>query len=317
MILDPYGLLPAVTAGELRVLRQSTLGTADTCLKRLEYDLDPRIPYGTGEARAVGTGYHAGLECYYRWRQGEEVGGQCPTRDDSFAYSDPDLERFLMACIFAAAIEAFDREANTDGFQFDPESSRDRAVQKISRMLEEYFLSQRCYWPAGYEILAVEQEFLYPAPANRPGWAVKGTVDLILRDPNGWLIIVDHKTATRPWKKNKHEARQTNQPAWYLHHVRLLCTDPDTGEMPNVAFVFDVMTYDGKFERRPASRQGHEVAAVIVKAEHVMGLIERGGPYPPNVGSFLCSRRWCDHWLYCPFGEAMETGQGVPLPVAA
>lgn len=277
---DPYDLEPLVAAGKVKVLRQSTLGTADTCLHRLTYDLDASIPYATGEARAVGTAYHRGLEVYYRNRS---LGAA------------PDSVDF--ANILEQAQIAFKVESETPGFEW--QEGEPAALTKIERMLRSYFDEHR-YWPSDYEVLGVEHTFMHPF---YDGWIVKGTVDLILRDPTGWVVIVDHKSAKRPWKKGKESHRSTNQPSWYAHFVRRIF---DLDHAP--AFVFDVMTYGGEFERRPAVVGPQHVTAVLAKAANLTALIDQGGPYPPNVSSFLCDARWCDHWQRCPWGEAFDSG---------
>lgn len=284
---DPFNLEPQIAAGKLRVLRQSTIGTADTCLHRLEYDLDPNVAYSTGETRAVGTAYHRALECYYRDRQ---AGGPVKPTEEQTA-------RYLVE-----AFDSFDLEAQSPGFVW--QDGAPAAKSKIDRMLLSYFAND-CYWPDGYEVLGVEYTFLYEL---KPGWAVKGTTDLILRDPNGWVIIVDHKSAKRKWKKGKEGRDSTNQPAWYQHYVgRLFETD-------SVAFVFDIMTYDGEFERRPADVDEAWIHGVLAKAYTLTNLITAGGPFPPNTSSFLCDARWCDYWARCPWGAVFH-GQEVAVEI--
>lgn len=290
-LVDPHNLLPKLQAGEVRALRQSTLGTADTCLKRLEYDLDPTIPYATGEARAVGTAYHAGLEVYYTARH---------VFPGTLEPSDA-----LFKAMVAAAEEAFEFEATSAHFEW--QNGEDHARDTIIRMLGAYF-EQRCYWPPDYKVKGVEVEFILPSP--RPGWVHKGMIDLVVEDPNGWDIIDDHKTAGKKWRKAKEHPRTTNQPPWYMYHWSVL-----NGGISTVAFCFSVMTYAGDFERRVVPVEPHHVKAVLTKAEHVCGLVEQGGPYPPNTSSFLCDSRWCDHWAYCPWGEVFDGGIQAEVPV--
>lgn len=292
--LDPFGCEALVSSGQARVLRQSTIGTADTCLQRLEYDLDPSIPYGTGEGRANGTAYHAGLEWYYSTRMGN-------------GFFVPDASDLGMMSDFV--IETYDEEIRKGGESFRWDTDRDTALVKVFKMLDAYFANEH-YWPAEYEVVGVETTFMMPLDdIDFPSWVVKGTIDLVLRDPNGWLVVVDHKTAKRPWKKGKESHRSTNQPAWYVHWLRQLKAQQE------VAFVFDVMTYGGVFERRPTTVEQCHIDGVLKKAELVTRLIEQGGPYPPNVSSFLCSVQWCDHHFRCPFGEAFD--RDVPVTVTA
>lgn len=286
--LDPFGCEALVGAGKARILRQSTIGTADTCLQRLEYDLDPSVPYGTGEGRANGTAYHAGLEWYYKTR-----------KDHGIVIPDPD-DRLNMG---EFVVSVYDEEIAKGGDAFRWDTDRDQALAKVFKMLDAYFDGE-CYWPDEYEVHGVETTFMMPLrgiPYGRSDWVVKGTIDLVLKDPLGWLVVVDHKTAKRPWKKGKESHRSTNQPPWYTHWVRKLM------DQQEVAFVFDVMTYGCQFERRPTTVEQCHIDGVLKKAELVTGLIEQGGPYPPNTSSFLCSNQWCDHWDRCPFGESFDT----------
>lgn len=301
--LDPFGCEVLVSSGQARVLRQSTIGTADTCLQRLEYDLDPSIPYGTGEGRANGTAYHAGLQWYYDRRQSQ--GFFIPLTRDLMAMHD-----FVEA--------TYDDEIRKGGESFRWDTDRDTALAKVFKLVDTYLANEH-YWPAEYEVVGVEITFMMPLEGRFPlneqledsanVWVVKGTIDLVLRDPNGWLVVVDHKTAKRPWKKGKESHRSTNQPAWYVHWLRQLKAQQE------VAFVFDVMTYGGVFERRPTMVEQCHIDGVLKKAELVTRLIEQGGPYPPNVSSFLCSVQWCDHWNRCPFGGSFD--QAVPVTVTA
>src|SRR5690606_29992373 len=63
--------MATVTPVAINTMRQSTLGTADTCLHRLQYLFDPNVPRKGSVIRSIGTGYHAGIaEYYFRRRQG-------------------------------------------------------------------------------------------------------------------------------------------------------------------------------------------------------------------------------------------------------
>ena len=64
---DPENLLGPVKTGELEAIRQSTLAQLQVCGLRVGYDRRAAAEgrYSTGSARAIGTGYHAALECFY------------------------------------------------------------------------------------------------------------------------------------------------------------------------------------------------------------------------------------------------------------
>lgn len=262
----------------MRLMRQSLLGSADTCLRRAQYDIDPDRPRSTSEARAIGVGYHAGLEAYYRARQ---AGGPCA----------PDQEQ--LRSITEHAIRAFRAEIPDE---FTWETSQNDCELKVSSMLATYFGEQH-YWPDAYAVIAVEETFTAPWT---DGWDRHGTIDLALGGPDGWTYLVDHKTAGRRWPANKEHPRKNNQAPWYVRAWRDMTGDTQ------VRFVFDVMTYGGQFERRVSDPEPRHELAVLERARAVAVLLDAGIDLPGNPSSTLCSPRWCDHWSVCPYGGALE-----------
>ena len=103
--------------------------------------------------------------------------------------------------------------------------------------------------------------------------------------------------------------------AWYLAFWPTLWNSTQsTNDDVVVRFVFDIMTYDAKFERRWADRNAAEMQRCMDKASMVAQIVDNNGPFWPNQSHFLCDERWCDHWIRCPFGA----GQNVttdPTPV--
>lgn len=274
-VLDPRGV--AGTSPD-RILRQSTLGSFDVCHKRVEFDRDPSIPYGTGPNRAFGTAYHAGLEGWYQGQTREQINSM--------------------------VAEAFEREAtHIDDWGPDWTSATD-ALTHAGKLVLDYITCHGDDWLADHDVIGTEVTLFYPL--GNGGWSMRGTLDLVLcHRATGAHVIVDHKTARRPWKKGKETFRNTNQPAWYTFFWPLVWAEAHDGELPSdVTFVFDVMTQDSKFEHRPAPVTDAQREAVLLKASTACALIEAGGPYLPNMQSFLCSAQWCDHWQRCPFGEA-------------
>lgn len=279
---DPHDLLPRIREGELRSLSYSKITTADKCLTALEFSLDRRIPYVTDQTRATGTAYHAGLEAFYE------------TRDvETFPY------------MLGAAEEALTKEAESLGFEWDEGEGFEEAFGRVQTMLGHY-IEDTCYWPDGFHLVGNEIEFILPF---REGWAARGILDRAFTD-GATLYLVDDKSAKKPWKRHKESHRNTPQPAWYVHWARSIW--PEFAGLP-VRFVFDVMTLDGQFERREAPVQPAHIEGCLGKADRVMDLIDAGGPYPPNVSSFLCSAKWCDHWSYCPFGAAFDGDEAITV----
>jgi len=229
-------------------MRQSTLGNADACLRRMQYDLEtPRTEYHSGSVRAVGTAYHAGLETYYRARLSGGPWG---------------LDRSLLD-----AWNSFADEVARAGerFLWDEEKfpTADLARERIETMVTTYFEAGH-QWPDEFEVLGVE------VPFDLPFWGDHvraGTMDLVLRDPAGFVIGVDHKTAGRAWPKGKEHPRKNNQAPWYT--AALIELYPGA---PGYRFVFDVMTYAGRFERPISDPDDGHRAATSAKAAMYSGV---------------------------------------------
>lgn len=285
-VLDPRGV--AGTSPD-RIIRQSTLGSFDVCHKRVEFDRDPNIGYGTGPHRAFGTAYHAGLEAYYEGMRTGLEGNPLPSRT-----------------ITEAVGEAFTRESQHISTWEPDWTSANEAVGHVLHLVLEYITKDGgTYWLFDHDVVATEVTLFYPL--GDTGWAMKGTLDLVLRNRDtGAHVIVDHKTARRPWKKGKELFKNTNQPAWYTLFWPLVWAEANGGEVVDTSFWFDVMSHDGRLEHRQAPVTEAQRAAVLEKASAACRLIDNGGPYLPNTQSFLCSKQWCDHWDRCPFGAAVS-----------
>lgn len=288
--LDPHGVLPAIEAGTVRVLRQSNIGTGDVCGKRLQYELDPDVPRGTGEARIVGTGYHAGQARYWEARQ-----------------EDPSIfqpSALLMGEIYAYAEASFNEGIDEADVLGDWDTSRAHALDRMLKLLYHYF-DTGLQWGPEFTVEAVEQTFFMPLV---DGWVVQGTPDMVLSRPHHQgrerkHIIVDHKTSGRKWQRGKEDPRKNNQAPWYAYWWREL-----TGI--DAEFTFDIITPPNVFERRKSSLKPEHQAAIIAKAKLWVALLETGIELPPNTTSNLCSAKYCDYWKICPWGQAL-TATGI------
>lgn len=152
------------------IVRQSYLGAADSCLRKLQYDLT--IPgRRSGSARAIGTAYHAGLEHLYL----ERAAG----RRDEVTYTS----------MLSEADKAFDQEARSEGFLWDEEwPDKDTCMRTVAEMLK-VFWEEGHEWPENWTVMGVEHRF----SMEWEGHQRVGTVDLIMLDPNGWIVVEDHK----------------------------------------------------------------------------------------------------------------------------
>jgi hypothetical protein len=273
-------------------MRQSLIGNAETCLKRAAYSLADPV-YKTGEARAIGTAYHKALETYYSLRQ--EHGFHVPDQTERLA-----LEQ--------VAHEEFYREVDkAEGFFWETDSVQ--CQNKISNMLAAYFNGKH-YWPDGYRVIGTEVSFTHEWVG---GHLAHGTIDLVLEDPNGWTVLVDHKTAGKKWPKGKEDPRKNIQAPWYVYWWSTL------NETEKVYFAFDVMTYGGTFERRPVYPTPKDQELVLAKAKFYAGILSTLGPddLAGNTSSALCSERYCDAWAACPHGAGPVEGIGdAPHPAS-
>lgn len=274
-IIDPHGVVDRLKAGEsIKLLRQSNIGSADICLRRAGYDMRPNQPRKSGEARCVGTSYHAGMECHYESR-----------RADLFPATGPEIQE--------AARRAFEDEAAL----FDSwATSKEASWKRVVDMLDVYFNGHH-FWPESYEVLGVEQEWFLPLSGD---WYLKGSIDLVLRGPEG-IVLADHKTAGRKWDQKKHLPEKQTQAvlyswAWWRA----------TGEVP-AYFAFDVLTYKGEFDRRRCEVRPVHMEAVLNKA---IGYTQVFAAVPPewlpgNTSSNLCSAVYCDYYGECPLGARL------------
>jgi hypothetical protein len=274
-------------------MRQSLIGTADTCLARIPYSFDPDIPRRGSILRSMGTAGHASLaEAYLQRMRGDVTDPGEWDYEKIWTVGREELETDI------SMYDSFD-------WRYQPKTSRldekvidvDEAWAMVEGCLRKYF-DEALYWPfPGFEIVGVETPFRFPWKDH---WEMSGTVDLIVQNnENGWLSIVDHKFSKKKWNRMKGGADNA-QGAWYIHAIQKMF------DTPLVTFVYDINTFDGTFERREAHRNQQQIDATLQRAELVAQLIDQGGPYPPNTASFLCSPAYCDYWELCPYGRILK-----------
>ena len=290
-LLDPYEL----NQFGPREIHQSDINTAEICHLRLSYSKAPDRAYTSDINRAMGTGYHAGLALYYLCR----MNGDLADKGDCVSEALSALRREIAL----ADEEVF-------SWTYQQETAREKRIDldlseaenMLSALIVAYF-DQGRVWPDEYEVKMVEKSIMLPLftdDAHPEGmWARKGTGDLVLQGPDGWHRIVDHKTAKKKWQKNKESHRNTPQPGFYIGALQEVLQDN------NVTFTYDIASWKGDFQRIDAPRSVAQVDAVMSKAQLTAGLLE-GNTFLPNTTSFLCTERFCDYWLKCPYGEILE-----------
>lgn len=252
--------------------------------------------------RAVGTGFHAGLEMYYGARLLSDHVNVRPL---------PTLD----TCI-GRAWEIFDLSMTHDLYDDSPIDEflwddkipdRETAHRFIEAMLTEYWTGH--HWPDDWTVLAVE---LHGQLADEHvGADCKVGADLVLLDPSGWVVGVDFKTAGRRWDRGKEHPRKNVQAPFYNRLLKQVFPGHN-----GYRFVFDIMGYPNKdghctFERRVSDPKPEHEQAVADNAKAFITVynkihVEMGLDLPANPSSHLCNSKWCTYWSGCPFGEALN-----------
>lgn len=287
------------TLVEIKGLTQSIIGTADICLKKLEYQFYNPQPNRGHVSSSMGTGYHAGLAQYYLDRR--DRGFFLPTDGEILSYVEVAIEAFrtdvLVDQYTGEPNETFDWRFQAKTYRLEERVlTQDEAEAMVATLVKRYF-TENHVWPSLYEVVAVEQRLTLPFYDT--GWARSAAIDLVLSDEPGTYTLVDNKTTKKAW--NKQKGRPTNpQAAWYIAAWR------EWSGAYNVEFVYDIMGHDGSFERRYAPRTDRQIEATDERAREVAKLIDQGGPFPPNPDSFLCSEPYCDYWEVCPYGRTLN-----------
>lgn len=132
------------------------------CRRRHHYSyIELLEPVTKSIALEDGTIGHSVLEAYYR------------NRMEGLTHAQAEFQ----------AKEVFD----ASDYKFDPNGKR----ADLEKMLFEYYFPNEPYLSAGYTVLAVEREFVLTWDGDDEPY--KFVIDLILRDPYGRIVIVDHK----------------------------------------------------------------------------------------------------------------------------
>lgn len=282
-------------------LSQSVLSSAGDCLLKAQYTLDrPTWVKRVGSAaRAVGTGYHGGLELLYTARMN---GLPEPTLDDIIGEG-------IRVFDLSTAVDLYD-DTPLDEFLWDEEKvpNAAKAHDNIAQMLSVY-VNGGHVWPEDWRVLAVELHGSIPDQVI--GAEAKVGADLLLQDPNGWIVADDHKTGGKAWASGKESPRKNTQSPYYNRLIKQLYPGA-----PGYRFVFSIMTYPTprsgpKFERRISDPSPAHEDAVAKRASDFVAMYQEvhvrlGRDLPGNPASTLCNPKWCDYWDGCPYGAALD-----------
>lgn len=250
------------------VMSQSWLNTFQNCPEQARLEMCGQMPRVETDATAIGTAVHAGIEtvlCGGSSNEGEEV-----------------------------ALATFSGLSKMTEFQWVSIKTPETALETI----------KRCYWAWWNEVypqlgntVAVEKEFtstLWQGPDCTV--LLKGTIDLIDEDPEGKPMIVDWKTANRPYEAWEKE-RWAIQPTVYSHAV----DEMYGGKYDEYEFTYAVMM---------KSRQDVQWVTVKRDARHwawlreqtlaIVRMIEAELPmWPLRDQHALCSPKWCPVYAEC------------------
>ncbi len=275
-------------------VRQSTV---KDCLRSMQFAIESPYYHG-GSVRALGTGYHAALEKRYVARQSGLVVPEVPELIEHAVKVFDDTASLTPS-------HATELERTPGHFKWNKAiPDRETALETLTTMLTAYFEHPEAEWPDDWQVLGVEVPFSLPWKMGANDTR-NGSMDLVLMDPTGWVVIDDQKTAGKAWPESKHKPRKNHQAPWYASAARELFPGAH-----GYRFVFSVMTYKGKFERRISDPQlKHEAAADQLLFYHV-ALYKvakaNGLDLPANPSSNLCSPEYCDWWDICPFGQPLD-----------
>lgn len=250
-----------------------------------------------GSNRALGTGWHSAMELLYLARK---MGGPLPTADD----------------MVAKAIEIFDLSLKVDLYDDTPVEEvkwdenvpdAETAHSHLDKMIH-FYMDNGHAWPEDWRVLEVEANVTLDD--DRLG-RVKLGADLVLQAPDGGVVLVDFKTAGKPWIEGKAHPRKNVQSPFYLRLAKRIWPDA-----PYYRFVFDVITLPRpkagiSFQRIISDPQEKHEEAIVRRAEAVLSVykaihVDLGRDLPANPNSTLCNPRFCDWFSGCPFGQALE-----------
>lgn len=279
----------------------------DDCFRRMQYKLETPGYYG-GSVRAMGSGYHKGIEVYYLDRQsdGFYLPTNCPigrtNLDELITVARDEFERIVEGRNTSHVSEE-GRERS--GFVWNKKvPDLETGFELLEVMLNAYFdPDEGGVWPADWDVLGVERFFELP-------WTERhtrgGSIDLILHHPETDTVVGDdQKTTGKRWNEGKEKPRKNAQAGWYSWAIREM--------FPGHAWyksTFSVMTYTGKFERResnPNEAQINQTAVLLHETAAAYEVLRANDmDMPANPSSTLCSPEYCDYFSICPFGSVVD-----------
>ncbi len=276
----------------VQLMRQSIIGDGDTCHMRLGHQFHwyPQMRTGTQEL-ITGTAFHAILEA---------------EANKHFHGIGYDASTVAMKALVEGIEEA------TTGFAWrDGEEGTIEFAHKTALAMAELYIQNHCWWKEDHQLLGIEWNFDLPW-IN--GWRAGGTLDLLLMDSNGWIVMVDYKGPRLKRKAGWERVRNTPQMAWYKHWLtewwRQIYPLDNGGEMRPIRHIYDVVSWGTEISYRQFQPlvSEYEEAWVLQMAERYARLVDQGpnGLFIPNTNTHLCHHKWCDYFAVCEAGERLN-----------
>jgi len=138
---------------------------------------------------------------------------------------------------------------------------------------------------------AVEEKFYLDIPGTRPRFL--GYIDLVARDKDGQVAVLDFKTADRRWSVEK-AARSTQHIPYVLHTARSRGVRRDS-----VVFEYHVVTRNDVQVLRLPPLADSKVRWWEEQVRMVVRGIE-AGVFPANPDGWWCSPKYCAYYAQCP-----------------
>jgi putative RecB family exonuclease len=261
----------------------SQLDTYTSCSLKYFYRYKERALPESEHARLLfGNALHTGLTAYY---SALKYGLPCSAQKAS-----DDVERYLRHQFKRCS--RIGLPITLPMRKGEPSEDLDSLVRKGRALVERYIASTPI---EGADILAIEEPFVVPledarGPIERP---LAGEFDMVLRDSNGELVVVDWKTSDKGYSPA--EVESNLQAVAYMHAARLHF------QTERCMFRFDVLTKtkEPKVERYFPSFSEDKVARLARKVRTMLEMVQAGLFLPvddPQVCSGCPYAKRCARW---------------------
>lgn len=207
----------------------------------------------------------------------------------------------ILAMVFSGKLKV------EDALQYYIDNYEDNVCYKVKQstmdkhyeLLADYFANLDLDWLKDYEIIGVELEMKF----ELDGYEFIGYIDLLLRDKrDGKIVVLDHKSADYPFKKNG-EIKKKSQQSFesYKKQMYLYChaIHQAYGEFPK-EITWNHFKDGGQFATIPFIQSEYEEAMKWFK--DTIKTIEIEEAFEPSEDFFYCSnlcnfRHSCEYRL--------------------